>query len=97
CICAADILYVRSVSTSVVAILIGPHCRPYRGKDLCRIHERLDISFLSLKVSVAVHWFLSPILSAGGSVLTCVCAHVSVCVCASRRNSAMRDTESREL
>src|SRR4029434_8278774 len=53
--------------------------------------------FYSLKVSVAVHWFLSPILSAGGSVLTCVCAHVSVCLCASRRHSAMRDTESREL
>src|SRR4029434_4974063 len=44
----ADILYVRSVSTSVLAILTGPHCRPYLGKYLCRIHERLDISFLQL-------------------------------------------------
>src|SRR4029434_8835077 len=51
----------------------------------------------SLKVSVAVHWFLSPILSAGGSVLTCVCAHVSVGLCASRRSSAMRGVDSREV
>src|SRR4029434_5651220 len=40
---------ILSVSTSGVSILIGPHCRPYRGKELCRIHERLDISFLKPK------------------------------------------------
>src|SRR4029434_8789170 len=32
-----------------VSILIGPHCRPYLGKDLCRIHERLEMCFLKLK------------------------------------------------
>src|SRR4029434_6629051 len=45
----ADILYVRSVSTSVLAILTGPHCRPYLGKDLRWIHERLEMCFLKLK------------------------------------------------
>src|SRR4029434_6153826 len=39
---------VRSVSTSVVAILIRPLSRPYLGKD-CWIHERLEMCFLKLK------------------------------------------------
>ena len=51
---------VRSVSTSVVAILIGPHCRPYLGKDLCRILERLEISFLKLKIVRGCALILKP-------------------------------------
>ena len=39
----------RFVSTSVVAILIRPHSRPYLGKDLRWIHERLEMCFLKLK------------------------------------------------
>ena len=86
---------VRSVSTSIVAILIGPHSRPYLGKDL-----RLDMCFLKLK-SVrscalilkpnSVRWWERAHLCVRARV--CVC----VCLCASWRNSAMRDTESREL
>src|SRR4029434_9781072 len=78
----ADILYVRSVSTSVLAILTGPHCRPYLGKDLCRIHERLDISFLKLKSVRSCALILKPnYLRWWERAHLCVRARVCVCVC----------------
>ena len=85
---------VRSVSTSVVAILIRPHSRPYLGKDLRWIHERLEMCFLKLKSVRSCALILKP-----NSVRwwerahLCVCARV--CVCAHRGGNAMRDTESR--
>ena len=73
---------VRSVSTSVVAILIGPHCRPYLGKDLCRIHKRLDISFLRLKSVRSCALILKPnSVCWGERAHLCVRARVCVCVC----------------
>src|SRR4029434_10182850 len=56
-----------------------------------RIHKRLEMCSLRLKSVRSCALVLKP-----NSVrwLTCVCAHVSVCLCASRRNSAMRDTEN---
>src|SRR4029434_6102569 len=67
---------------SVVAILIGPHCRPYLGKDLCRIHERLDISFLKLKSVRSCALILKP--NSGRlweRAHLWVRARVCVCVC----------------
>src|SRR4029434_8367119 len=73
---------VRSVSTSVVAILIGPHCRPYLGKDLCRIHERLDISFLKLKSVRSCALILKPnSVSWWERAHLCVRARLCVCAC----------------
>src|SRR4029434_7130153 len=80
-----------------VSILIGPHCRPYLGKDLCRIHERLEMCFLKLK-SVrscalilklnSVRWWerahlcVHARVSVGlAHVYVCVCLSVCVCVC----------------
>ena len=75
---------VRSVSTSVVAILIRPHSRPYLGKDLRWIHERLEMCFLKLK-SVrscalilkpnSVRWWERAHLCVRARVCVCVCAH----------------------
>src|SRR4029434_4077622 len=76
----------HSVSTSVVAILIGPHCRPYLGKDLCRILERLEIRFLKLKIvrgcaliprPNSVRWWERAHL----------CVRARVCVCVRRTES----------
>src|SRR4029434_6317551 len=78
----ADLLYVRSVSTSVVAILIRPHSRPYLGKDLRWIHERLEMCFFRLKSVRSCALILKP-----NSVRwwerahLCVRARVCVCVC----------------
>src|SRR4029434_1698570 len=79
----------RSVSTSVVAILIRPHSRPYQGKDLCRIHERQEMCFLNFKSVRSCKLILKPNSVRWWERALCVC------LCASRRNSAMRDTESR--
>src|SRR4029434_9238745 len=73
---------VRSVSTSVVAILIRPHSRPYLGKYLRWIHERLEMCFLKLKSVRSCALILKP-----NSVRwwerahLCVRARVRVCVC----------------
>ena len=75
---------VRSVSTSVVAILIRPLSRPYLGKDRW-IHERLEMCFLKLKSVRSCALILKP-----NSVRwwerahLCVRARVCVCVCAPR-------------
>ena len=72
---------VRSVSTSVVAILIRPLSRPYLGKDRW-IHERLEMCFLKLKSVRSCALILKP-----NSVRwwerahLCVRARVCVCVC----------------
>src|SRR4029434_2825015 len=75
---------VRSVSTSVVAILIRPHSRPYLGKDLLWIHERLEMCFLKLKSVCScalilkpnsVHWWERAHLCVRARVRVCVCAH----------------------
>ena len=92
----ADILYVRSVSTSVVAILIGPHCRPYLGKDLCRIHERLDISFLKLKSVRSCALILKP-NSVRWWERAHLCVRARVCVCVFVRIAAeLRHARYRE-
>src|SRR4029434_5989196 len=82
---------VRYIVTSVVAMLIWPHCRPYRGRDLCRIHERLDIIFLKLKSVRSCALVLKPNsvrlwerahLCVRACVRVCVyVVHVCVCAC----------------
>src|SRR4029434_4662742 len=65
-----------------VSILIGPHCRPYLGKDLRWIHERLEMCFFKLKSVRSCALILKP-----NSVRwwerahLCVRARVCVCVC----------------
>ena len=88
---------VRSVSTSVVAILIRPHSRPYLGKDLCRIHKRLDISFLKLKSVRSCALILKP-----NSVCwwerAHLCGRARGCVCVFVRIAAeLRHARYREL
>src|SRR4029434_5460522 len=70
----------RSVSTSVVAMLIRPHSRAYLGKDLRWIHERLDMCFLKLKSVGSSALILKP------NSVRCwerahLCVHARVCVC----------------
>src|SRR4029434_7642457 len=60
--------------------LIGPHCRPYLGIYLCRIHERLDISFLKLKSVRSCALILKP-NSVSWWERAHLCVRTRVCVC----------------